>query len=96
MILTKCELAKVESALSKQIGDMASLYSDLKEIAVNLMKQHAPKSVDSIVEKIVGKTLFFRTVGYIGKCAVDSETLKVPDDETPIAVFVYEVDNDDK
>ena len=95
MILTKRELAEVESALSKQIGDMASLYSDLKEIAVNLMKQHAPKSVDSIVEKIVGKTLFFRTVGYIGKCAVDSEVLTVPDDEKPVAVFVYEIGDDD-
>ncbi len=94
MILTKRELAEVESALSKQIGDMASLYSDLKEIAVNLMKQHAPKSVDSIVEKIVGKTLFFRTVGYIGKCAVDSEMLTVPDDEKPVAVFVYEIGDD--
>ena len=94
MILTERELAEVESALGKQISDMAALYGDLKDIAVNLMKQHAPKSVDSIVEKIVGKTLFFRTVGYIGKCAVDSEMLTVPDDEKPVAVFVYEIGDD--
>ena len=73
---------------------MASLYNDLKNISINLMKQHAPKSVAPIVKKIIEKTLFFRTVGYIGKCATDSEQLTVPDDEKPIAVFVYETDAD--
>ena len=96
MILTKCELAEVESMLSKQISDMAALYGELKDIAVDLMKQHAPKSVEPIVEKIVGKTLFFRTVGYIGKCAADSGVLMISDEKKPVAVFVYEIDNDDK
>ena len=82
--------------LSKQISDMAALYGELKDIAVDLMKQHAPKSVEPIVEKIVGKTLFFRTVGYIGKCAADSGVLMISDEEKPVAVFVYEIDNDDK
>jgi len=94
MILTKRELVEVESTLYKQISDMASLYNDLKNISINLMKQHAPKSVAPIVKKIIEKTLFFRTVGYIGKCATDSEQLTVPDDEKPIAVFVYETDAD--
>ena len=93
MILTKRDLAVIETKLKNQINDMAALYGDLKAFAVDLMKQHAPKSVDSIVEKIVGKTLFFRTVGFIGKCAVDSGMLSIPDDEKPIAVFVYEIGN---
>lgn len=33
-------------------------------------------------------------VGYISKCAVDSEMLTVPDDEKPVAVFVYEIGDD--
>lgn len=96
MILTKRELAEVESMLRKQISDMAALYGELKDIAVDLMKQHAPKSVEPIVENIVGKALFFRTVGYIGKCAADSGELMISDEEKPAAVFVYEIDNDDK
>ena len=96
MILTKGELAVIETNLNNQINDMAALYGDLNDIAVDLMKQHAPKIVEQIVDKIVGKTLFFRTVGFIGKCAVDSGTLAVPDDEKPIAVFVYEIGNEKK
>ena len=96
MILKKTELAQIEAVLCNQINDMAALYGDLQDIAVNLMKQHAPKSVEPIVEKVIGKTLFFRTVGFIGKCSVDSGNLVVPDDEKPIAVFVYETSNDDK
>ena len=48
-----------------------------------------------LIEKIVGMTLFFRTVGFIGKCAVDSGALTVPDDGKPIAVYVYEIDDGD-
>ena len=89
------ELTQVTSILSDPISRTAGLYNDLKELAVTLMKQHAPKSVEPIIEKIVGMTLFFRTVGFIGKCAVDSGALTVPDDGKPIAVYVYEIDDGD-
>ena len=92
-VFTKEELTKVETMLDESIGDMAALYSDLRDIAVKLMKQHAPKSVELIVEKIIGKTLFLRTAGFIGKCAVDTGNLIIPDDDKPIAVFMYRIDS---
>ena len=95
-VFTKEELAQVELLLSDIINQTAVLYNDLNEIAVKLMKQHAPKNVETIVEKIIGKTLFFRTVGFIGRCAVDSGKLTIPGDEKPIAVFVYEISDGDQ
>lgn len=89
------ELTQVTAILSGLINKTAYLYNELNTIAVKLMKQHAPKSVADIIEKIIGLTLFFRTVGFIGKCAVDSGELTVPDDEKPIAVFAYELNDRD-
>lgn len=96
IVLTKKEHAQIEALLCDQITEMANLYAELKAIAVDLMKNHAPKSTLPIVEKIIGKTLFFRTVGFIGKCAVDSGILTVPADEKPIAIFAYEVCDGEK
>lgn len=39
------------------------------------------------IEKIVTKTIFFRTVGLIGKCSVNSGELTLPDDDKPVAGF---------
>ncbi len=96
LVFTKKELAHIEFSLCDQITEMANLYAELKAIAADLMKSHAPKSTLPIVEKIIGKTLFFRTVGFIGKCAVDTGILTVPTDEKPIAIFAYEICDDDK
>lgn len=96
LVLTKNELAQIEVLLCDQITEMANLYAELKAIAADLMKNHAPKSTLPIVEKIIGKTLFFRTVGFIGKCAVDTGILTVPTGEKPIAIFAYKTCDDDK
>ena len=96
LVLTKNELAQIDALLCDQITEMAKLYAELKVIAADLMKNHAPKSTLPIVDKIIGKTLFFRTVGFIGKCAVDSGIITIPDDEKPIAIFAYEICDDDK
>lgn len=90
------ELEKVVAILKPQIESMISLYLKLTDIAVQLMKEHAPKSVDGLIDKIITKTIFFRTVGLIGKCAADSGELVLPDDDKPIAVFVYEITEQDK
>lgn len=82
--------------MKPQIESMISLYLKLTDIAVQLMKEHAPKSVDGLIDKIITKTIFFRTVGLIGKCAADSGELVLPDDDKPIAVFVYEITEQDK
>ena len=65
------------------------------DCAEALMRVHAPKNVEALVEKIILKTIFFRTVGLIGKCAVDSGNLALPDGDGPVAVYVYKTQEAD-
>lgn len=86
-VFTEEQLNEVTEILNTQINDMALLYGKLTDSAVKLMKIHAPKNVEGLVEKIVTKTIFFRTVGLIGKCSVNSGELTLPDDDKPVAGF---------
>ncbi len=83
------QLSEVEHLLQPQILAMADLYEQMISVAQELLRSHAPESVTGLVSNIVGKTLFFDTVGLLGKCAVDSGALKLPDTEYPLAVFIY-------
>ena len=87
---TKKELALVEETLQPQINAMAALYGELSDTAVKLMKQHAPKSVMSLVETVITKSLFFQTIGFLGRCAVQSGELRVPNNGKPVAIFAFE------
>ena len=90
-VFTAKELAQLETVLRDPISKTAELYGSLNEIAAQIMKQHAPKSVEPMVEKIIGKTVLFKTIGFVGKCAVDSGELTIPNAEKPVCVFVFEI-----
>lgn len=94
-VFTSRELAEAESILRPQLEAMAELYERLTDCAEALMRVHAPKNVEALVEKIILKTIFFRTVGLIGKCAVDSGNLALPDGDGPVAVYVYKTQEAD-
>ncbi len=95
-VFTQTQVNKVAEILDSQVKAMASLYEKLTDCAVRLMKIHAPKNVEGLVEKIVTKTIFFRTAGLIGKCAVNSGELTVPQDDAPVAVFICETTEEDR
>ena len=95
-VFTPRELAEADSILRPQFEAMAELYERLTDCAEALMRVHAPKSVEALVEKIILKTIFFRTVGLIGKCAVDSGNLALPDGDGPVAVYVYKTQEADR
>ena len=94
-VFTSRELAEAESILRPQLEAVAELYERLTDCAEALMRVHAPKNVEALVEKIILKTIFFRTVGLIGKCAVDSGNLALPDGDGPVAVYVYKTQEAD-
>lgn len=96
MVLSAKDLYKVKEILKPQIENMALLYNEVKCCAVELMKVHAPKHIGYLIDKIVSQTIFFRTVGMFGKCAVLSGELTVSDYDKPIAVFIYETTTQDK
>lgn len=90
MILTKEEEKKLFEILSTELLMMKELYKKLFLCACQLMHIHAPKSVSKKIEHIVFQTLFFRTVGLLGACAVKSGELALPNFDGPVAIYVCE------
>ncbi len=88
------QLSEIERLLQPQILAMANLYERMIFMAQDLLRSHAPESVAGLIPNVVGKTLFFDTVGLLGKCALDSGVLKLPDTEYPLAVFLYSTNAD--
>lgn len=91
MIFTKSEQSSVVSALSDEIREMQGIYEWLTERAISLMKIHAPAHTKDMIGHIVASTIFFRSVGILGVCAVRSEMLSIPEDEKPFAFYVYQI-----
>ena len=83
------EIKAIESILNTEISVMENIYSYLNGVAVNIMSNHAPNHVGNQIQHIVASTIFFRTVGLIGKCAVDSGELFVPDSYEAPALYAY-------
>lgn len=90
------QLSEVEHLLQSQILAMADLYEQMISAAQELLLSHAPESVAELVPNVVGKTLFFDTVGLLGKCALDSGALRLPDTDYPLAVFLYSTDENSR
>lgn len=80
--------------LTEEADSMAELYRELTELAVCIMKEHAPVAVAGEIESVIGKTIFHRTVGLMGKMATDSGGLVLPEetDNLPYAVLLYDTD----
>lgn len=90
IILTKAEERMLYDILGDEASMMAALYERLFSCACRLMHTHAPKNVDTQIDGIMFQTLFFRTVGFIGGCAVESGSLALPDFEGPAAIYICE------
>lgn len=89
VIFDQAQLSKTEALLEPQIQAMADLYEQMVSLGQTLLQNHAPQSVAGLIPDVVGKLLFFDTVGLLGKCALDSGALRLPDTDEPLAVFMY-------
>lgn len=90
LILSEQEEKQLFKILSAEISMMAELYDKLFFCACNIMHTHAPKSVGEQVDRIMFQTLFFKTVGLIGNCAVKSKALDIPNFNGPAAIYIRE------
>ena len=90
ILLTEREEQTLFELLRDERVLMANLYDGLFACACKVMKAHAPKRLGEMVDRIVFQTLFFRTVGLIGGCAVQSGLLALPDFDGPAALYVRE------
>lgn len=89
VLFEQAQLAEVEGLLKPQFRAVADLYEQMISLASDLLLSHAPESVAELVPNVIGMTLFFDTVGLLGKCAFGSGALRLPDTEYPLAVFLY-------
>lgn len=90
MILTQGEEQRLFEILSNEAVMMGQLYEQLFACACKLMHTHAPESVAEQVDRIVFKTLIFRTVGLMGYCAYQTGALTIPEVDGPVALYVCE------
>ncbi len=90
--LTQTQVRQVFSEiLAPEVTALTACYQELAALAVETLRQHAPASVWEELDMVVAGTLFHRTVGLLGKLAVDTGILTVPASaEVPTAVFLYE------
>lgn len=95
VLFDQAQLAEAEALLKPQIQSMADLYSQMVALAQTLLQNHAPQSVAKLIPDVIGKTLFFDTAGLLGKCALDSGSLQLPDTDKPLAVFLYRTASND-
>lgn len=86
------QLSEVENLLKHQIRAMADLHEQMISAAQELLRSHSPESVWELIPNVIGMSLFYDTVGLLGKCALDSGSLSLPDTEYPLAVFLYSTD----
>lgn len=89
------QLSEVENLLKPQIRAMADLHEQMISAAQELLRSHSPESVWELIPNVIGMSLFYDTVGLLGKCALDSGSLSLPDTEYPLAVFLYSTDTKD-
>ena len=88
-VMTTHEIELIEKVIAEEINKMAELYVYLTETAAGIMRSHAPEHVSDQVERIVGSTVFFRTVGFIGGCAAESGEVTIPEDDKAVALYAY-------
>ena len=88
MILNEAEEAQMLSLIEPEIAALTALYERMHTCACKLMQVHAPKSMEEQIAPILFHTLFFRTVGFIGNCAVLSGALELPTVDGPVSLYV--------
>lgn len=90
LIIRQEEEERLFSLLETEIKELEALYEKLFRCACDLMQAHAPKSMADQVECIAFRTIFFRTIGLFGGCAVKCGELYLPDFDGPAAICVRE------
>jgi len=83
------DLQAVKAVFAPDIAAFAKLYEFLYDCALPIMQTHAPQSVSGLVPNVLANTLFFKTVGFLGAMAVQSEVLAVPKENVPLTGIIY-------
>lgn len=78
--------------LRDEISAFARLYGALHDCACSVLQVHAPESVSTLIDQVMSTALFFKTVGFLGVCAVRAGALSIPEDDRLLGGFLYAVE----
>lgn len=88
-IVTMEQKDSILEILQDEISAFARLYDALHDCACSIMRVHAPESVGTLVNRVLANVLFFKTIGFIGACAVRTNVLSIPEYERLLGGFLY-------
>ena len=55
------------------------------------MIDHAPEHVREQIGRVIGNSIFFRTVGFLGGCALDTGIITIPDGDNAAPMYAYRI-----
>lgn len=90
-VFTGEEIKRIEIIFEQEIKDFADIYAFLNDTAAKVMGDHAPEHVREQIGYVIGNSIFFRTVGFLGVCALDTGVITVPDDDGAAALYAYRI-----
>lgn len=96
MILTEGQYGQLLKILHEEIHMMREVYEYLTTQGIELMKVHAPAHMAEVIPDIIARTIYFRTVGLLGGCAVQAGALELPEEPGPVAMYVYAITETNK
>lgn len=96
MILKTAEYAKLRELLQEEILCIKELFEYLTEQGTELMKVHAPAHMAEVIPWVIARTIYFRTVGLVGGCALQSGCVALPKEPGPVALYVYAITEENK
>ena len=95
MILSKTDEKLFAEIIATELEQATVMYEQLFGCACQIMRVHAPRSVEKQIEQVTFRTLYFKVMGMIGVNAVKSGAMKCPDFDGPACVCVRENSKED-
>ncbi len=90
-VFTGDEIKRIEKIFEQEIKDFADIYAFLNGTATKVMSEHAPDHVKGQIGHVIGNSIFFRTAGFLGGCALDTKVITVPDGDNAAALYGYRI-----
>ena len=95
MIFSKKEEEWFAQIISSELEMAEVLFEKLFACACQIMRVHAPQSVEKQIKLVTFQTLYFKVMGMLGINAVKSGTMKCPDFDGPAGICVRENSEED-
>lgn len=90
-VFTDEDIKRTESIFAQEIKDFADIYAFLNDTAIKVMGDHAPEHVKEQIGYVIGNSIFFRTVGFLGGCALDTGIITIPDGDNAASMYAYRI-----